>query len=186
MTLQELGNLGEFIAAIAVLVTLVYLAIQVRHANTLARAQTRERMVEQAQQEVYKGFVDNPAIVRSLYKPEALDETEWIQLSGWILAAMRQREYEYFQMRAGVIEKEIWEAYRGLIAIHLGSERMRKWWDEWGGEPFDPEFRRMVAEFLAERANPHYFDALTKIVDDRHPGPGADAATASDEPEARA
>ncbi len=176
MTLQELGNLGEFIAAIAVLVTLVYLAIQVRHANTLARAQTRERMVEQAQQEVYKGFIDNPSILRSLYKPEPLDEDEWIRLSGWILAAMRQREYEYFQMRAGIIEKQIWEAYRGLIAIHLGSSRMRKWWEEWGCEPFDLEFRKMVTEFLDERSHPQYFDALVRLVADRDPGPGAEVS----------
>lgn len=31
MSLQDLGNIGEFIAAIATVVTLVYLAIQIRH-----------------------------------------------------------------------------------------------------------------------------------------------------------
>jgi hypothetical protein len=36
VTISELGSLGEFIGSIAVLVTLVYLAIQVR----LARAQS--------------------------------------------------------------------------------------------------------------------------------------------------
>ena len=173
MSIQELGSLGEFIAAIAVLVTLVYLALQVRHANSLARAQTRERMVEQAQHEVYKGFIDNPSIWRSLYKREPLDETEWIQLSGWLLAAMRQREYEYFQMRDGNIEKEIWEAYRGLIAIHLGSARTQKWWDEWGGIPFDSGFRDMVGEFLRSHANPDYFDVFAKLVADRDAGPGS-------------
>lgn len=164
MTLQELGSLGEFVAAIAVLVTLVYLALQIRQSNTLARAQTRERMVEQAQSEVYKGFIDNPSIVRSLYKEEALSESEWIQLSGWLLAAMRQREYEYFQMKVGVIEKEIWEAYRGLIGIHLGNPRTRRWWDEWGSVPFAPEFCDMVREFLQGNANPGYFDALQEII----------------------
>ena len=30
MTLEDLGNLGEFIAAVAVVVSLVYLALQIR------------------------------------------------------------------------------------------------------------------------------------------------------------
>ncbi|MDJ0652568.1 MAG: hypothetical protein QNJ40_00315 [Xanthomonadales bacterium] len=180
MTIQELGSLGEFIASIAVLVTLVYLAIQVRHANVLAKAQTRERMVEQAQQEVYKGFIDNPSVLRSLYKPEPLEEKEWIQLSGWVLAAMRQREYEYFQMKDGNIEKEVWEAYRGLITIHLGSARMRRWWDEWGHVPFNGEFCAMVTELLDAQANPHYFEGLKALIADRVPGPGGAPGSAAD------
>ena len=36
MNIEELGSLGEFVGAIAVLVTLVYLAIQTRHTRTAA------------------------------------------------------------------------------------------------------------------------------------------------------
>jgi len=163
--------LAELIAAIAVVISLLYVAAQVRQSNKLARAQTRERMVGQASEEVYKGFVDDPSIIRSLYKWEPLTEDEWIRLSGWLLANMRQREYEYFQMRGGNIEKEVWEAYRGLITIHLGSERTRKWWDEWGSVPFDASFRSMVAELLNERANPNYFENLQRVIEDADPGP---------------
>lgn len=169
--MEELVAVAELIAAIAVVITLLYLAKQVRQSNNLARAQTRQRMIEQASDEVYKGFVDDPSILRSLYKQEALSEEEWIRLSGWLLAAMRQREYEYFQLKDGSIEKEVWEAYRGLITIHLGSKRMRKWWDNWGGVPFDPAFREMVSELLDKHSNPHYFEDLQRIIEDADPGP---------------
>jgi hypothetical protein len=39
VTLQDLGNLGELIAAIATVTTLIYLAVQVRASNRLARAE---------------------------------------------------------------------------------------------------------------------------------------------------
>jgi hypothetical protein len=39
MTIQELGSLGEFVAAIATIATLIYLAIQIRASNRLARAE---------------------------------------------------------------------------------------------------------------------------------------------------
>ena len=172
MSIEKLVAIAELVAAIAVVVSLLYLAAQVRQSNQLARAQTRERMTNQAGDEVYKGFIDEPEIVQSLYKADALTETEWIRLSGWLLAAMRQREYEFFQMKSGNIEKEVWMAYRGLITIHLGSDRTRKWWDTWGKVPFDRGFCDMVSELLDEQAKPHYFDDLLKLVDDQDPGPG--------------
>ena len=39
MTLEDLGNLGELIAAAATVLTLIYLAIQIRTSNRLARAE---------------------------------------------------------------------------------------------------------------------------------------------------
>ncbi len=40
-TIQMLGSLGEFVGAIAVVATLVYLAIQVRHSKEAMEANTR-------------------------------------------------------------------------------------------------------------------------------------------------
>ncbi len=171
MSIEELVALAELIAAIAVVISLLYLAAQVRQSNKLARAHTRERMINQASDEVYKGFVDDPSILRSLYKSDPLSEEEWIRLSGWLLAAMRQREYEYFQMKDGNIEKEVWEAYRRLITIHLGSKRTRKWWDSWGSVPFDSGFCSMVSELLDKQANPNYFENLQRVIEDADSGP---------------
>lgn len=171
MSIEKLVAIADLVAAAAVVVSLLYLAAQVRQSNALARAQTRERMTNQASDEVYKGFVEEPGILRSLYKTEKLAEEEWIKLSGWLLAAMRQREYEFFQMKAGNIEKQVWEAYRGLITIHLGSERTQKWWNNWGKVPFDPEFCAMVSQLLEEQAKPDYFENLQRIIEDGDQGP---------------
>jgi hypothetical protein len=110
--------------------------------------------------------------MKSLYKPEPLSETEWIQLSGWLLAAMRQREYEWFQMKDGNIDEASWHAYRGVITIHLGSSRTRVWWDTWGSVPFDPGFCTMVAELLDTAPEGNYFEQFRRIVSAAEPGPG--------------
>lgn len=49
MTLMELGALGEFVGAIAVVVTLVYLAIQIRQ-NTQAMEESRRLALAQTYQ----------------------------------------------------------------------------------------------------------------------------------------
>ena len=46
MTLSDLGNVGDFLGTIAVLVTLVYLAIQIRQNLATSRAQTRQALAD--------------------------------------------------------------------------------------------------------------------------------------------
>jgi hypothetical protein len=161
MSLAELSAVGELVASVAVVITLIYLAIQIRQANALARAQTRQRMVDQAQQEIYKGLIEEPSIFRSFYKAEALTETERIQLAGFLIAAMRQREYEWFQKRDGHLDEALWTAYRGVILLHLGTPRTRQWWLDSGRAVFDPEFSAMVDQLLEGREpSTAYFERI--------------------------
>ena len=46
MTIQDLGSLGELIAAIATVGTLAYLAVQIRQSNVSARAQSRQTLID--------------------------------------------------------------------------------------------------------------------------------------------
>ena len=41
MTIQDLGSIGEFVAAIATVATLVYLAIQIRSNTAALRSESR-------------------------------------------------------------------------------------------------------------------------------------------------
>ena len=164
MTIELIGASSELFAAIAVVLSLIYRARQVKQANSLAKGQTRQRMVEQAQEEVYKGFIEEPTIFQNLYKAEPLTELEWIQLTGWLLAAMRQREFEWFQMQDGNIDVELWDAYKRVITIHLGTPRVRKWWDTNGHFPFDESFCAMVSDLLDEHGETSYFDDFKNFI----------------------
>ena len=53
MTIAELGSLGELVSGLAVLVTLIYLAVQVRHSRTLL-----ERNEKIALSQVYQARTD--------------------------------------------------------------------------------------------------------------------------------
>ena len=157
MTIELISASSDLIAAITVIVSLIYLSRQVKQANTIAKGQTRQRMVEQAQEEVYKGFIDNPSIFMSMYKTEPLTEEEWVRLTGWLLVAMRQREFEWFQMQDGNIDKELWDAYKLVITIHLGTPRVRTWWETNGSFPFHKSFCTVVTQLLDEHGETSYF-----------------------------
>jgi type II secretory pathway pseudopilin PulG len=53
MTLNDISSIANLLAAIGVLITLIYLSRQVRQGNMLTKFQARQRMVEQAQEELY-------------------------------------------------------------------------------------------------------------------------------------
>ena len=128
MTLGDIGSIANLFAAIGVLVTLVYLSRQVRQGNLLARAQARQRMVEQT--------------------------------CDFLLAAMRQREWEWLQFKDGVIKRDVYAAYHEVIALHLGIPRTSRWWQTVGRIRFDSGFVADVDSFLAGRPTTDYF---TKI-----------------------
>ncbi len=86
MTIEELGNLGEFIAAIAVLVSLVYLALQIRQ-NTKQVEQASFNDVYRAYSEMRQSVYTDGAIAEILVKAvagEALSRVETIKVEAFI------------------------------------------------------------------------------------------------------
>jgi hypothetical protein len=71
---------------------------------------------------------------------------------------MRQREWEWFQHRDGVIDEGVAKAYFGIIALHLGIPRTRHWWATIGRIGFDPHFVAEVDQFIADRPVTTYFE----------------------------
>ena len=82
MTIQDLGSIGELVAAIATVATLAYLAIQIRHNTTSVRAASRleiasgwrahnrsmlDPAVNRAYQEGLRAYPDLPYQERSIF-----------------------------------------------------------------------------------------------------------------------
>jgi hypothetical protein len=159
MTISDLGAIANLLAAIGVLATLIYLSRQVRQSNLLARFQARQRMVEQAHQELYE--LKNDARLRSCFGKNAhLSEDEQEILHYFLVAAMRQREWEWFQYKDGVIKKDVYEAYQEVIALHLGVPQTRRWWQTVGRIGFNQAFVADVDKFLVGSPLTNYFELI--------------------------
>jgi hypothetical protein len=159
MTLNDVSSIANLLAALGVLITLIYLSRQVRQGNMLAKYQARQRMVEQAQEELYH-WGSHPRLRDAFAKSEPLSEHEQEEVHYFLLAAMRQREWEWFQFKDGVINKQVYGAYHEVIALHLGTPRTRNWWQTVGRIGFHPAFVAEVDAFLAKRPTTNYFEAI--------------------------
>ena len=149
MTLENWAFIAQIVASIAVVVSLIYLGIQVRHANVLSRAQTRQSMMELTQEQLLLQVTD-PSIWLGVFSNEPRSVEEKVKVNMWLTLFMRQREYEWFTYNEGIIDASMFNAYAGVIGIILGTERNRRWWDlRRKVNEFDPRFMAHVDGIIA-------------------------------------
>ena len=162
MTLEQWAYLGQIVAAAAVVGSLVYLGMQVRQSNALSRAQTRQSMMELSQEQILINVAD-PKLWTLLLSEEPLEGDEKVRVNLFLTAVMRQREYEWFAHRDGVIDAEMFEAYSGVIAILLGTERNRRWWKIRAEiKEFDPQFMAFVDDVLEKAPISNYQNLIDR------------------------
>ena len=160
MNWDAIGAVGEIVGALAVVLTLAYLALQVRTArkatidqNTLARASgVREMMLTVVENdELRMNFIRDSGVephydqlARSLgVSVEEASRLEWHNsLWFWL---------PWGQWTATHDEKGLKEL-KHLIASFYSNPSIRKSWDSspWGKPILDPEFVRFVDEILAK------------------------------------
>ncbi len=158
MTLEEFAYLAEIIGVIVVIVTLIYLSMQVRQGADLLRSESRQAQVTNDQNGVYL-FVEHPDIGRLFSQKETPSFVEKTKLQFWIIGQMRAREHEWLQYRSGALDEETWLSFHGVIYFLLGTPRAREHW-ELCSPYFNPDFVGMVKEMMADVPHIDYWEKL--------------------------
>jgi len=96
---------------------------------------------------VFLGLQSAPEVARALKLRNA-------QVSG--------RTFEWLQYKAGAMNKESWETYRGVISFVFGTERARALRGLTSGY-FNPGFTEMVAGMITDMPPVDYWDQLQDI-----------------------
>ena len=160
MTLESAALLAEILAAVGVIISLIYLAAQVRQSNVVARTQARQSWIQLAQNELFK-FVDHPAVFDA-FSSESPSREDKVRVIYWVLASLRQREFEWFQHKDGVIDDDHFRAYSAVITVILGTPRTRKLWTKVRYQ-FDPGFATYVDDLVAAAPLSEYFKSVDDI-----------------------
>ena len=142
MSIQDLGSLGEFIAAIATIATLVYLAVQIRQNTDTVRNQS-ETTVSQQLADWCGQVVTTPGL-SALYDKAARDpgnlDNEERALFLWMIAQLFLiYEGHYHLYKKGFIVQSAWGAKENLMLGLLQNPVVRDWWDS-RVSPMSPEF----------------------------------------------
>ena len=132
-TLQDLGNLGEFVGALGVIVSLVYLARQMHQNTTSVRAASFNSMVQNSLRLLEHTFIDSE-FASFLHKaetdPSALSPEEKVRWDSYMTAVYRHFGNLVYQHRVGALDQEMWESYERTLRLRLRMPSWRVWFQE--------------------------------------------------------
>jgi len=161
MNLEQIAQIAEIIGQIAVIVTLLYLAAQVRQGAQILWSESRQAQVAYDQGGVYK-FVEYPELGRLFSQDEKPSFAEKTRLLFWMIGQMRAREHEWLQYRSGALDEETWISYRDVIYFLLGTKRARELWGLCSPY-FNPDFVEMVAKMIEGVPEIDFWEKLERI-----------------------
>ena len=159
--LEQMVQIAEIIGLIVIMVSLVFIAIQVKQGADAMRSEARQAQTN-LDLALVSRLVDYPEIGRIFSQSETPTFEEKTQLMFWIIGQLRTREHEWLQYKSGALDKETWESYRGVIYFVLGTPRAREMW-ELTKAYFNAEFVSMVDDMIVDVPVIDYWDKLREI-----------------------
>ena len=172
MTIQDLGSLGEFLAAIATLATLVYLAMQIRQNSESVKAAAAQSVlagVNNALQNAASTPQLARVVVQGQTKFDQLSDEEQQQFIVWVFSWFRTIELAHHNYLLGYLDSRIWEGQARHLESVVQSPAVRNWW-HLRESVFSPQFREFVNGLNPESS----VSSVGKLFEDLRPeGPAA-------------
>ena len=149
MTLGELGSLGEFLAAIATLATLIYLAVQIRQ-NTLSTRAASHHAITDVMNKTNHLVVGDAEVARIWIAGRAdrstLNVEERERFDALLISYFHVFDTLHYQARVGAGDTELLLAEEKSFAHLFSQPGVSEWWAE-NPYAFSPEFRSYMEGF---------------------------------------
>jgi len=156
MDIQDLGAIGEFISSVAIVITLIFLTMETRHARNATQQGNRQAR-HQIRTDISLSLAVNPQLSEVLAKSAAhlggdplenefgLTDSEYIQLLLHTLSSFRHFEDQYFSDLPASDRLGLESQVRQALSLSTYS----KLWEQFKGG-FDDRFQQYVDNLMPE------------------------------------
>ena len=146
--LEDLGNLGDFIGGLAVVVTLLYLTFQIRQNTASVRAATLQSAA-QANAELLERFASDPELLR-IYQAgtrdfESLSPDDQLRFASVMGSLLHRVEGMVGQLHSGLLPPEAVEGGANRLRGAFALPGTRAWWER-GKHVFNARLQTWVEE----------------------------------------
>lgn len=152
LSIQDWGAVGEIISAIAVVISLLYLAVQIRNQNRESRLSTINNSLAEWNS-LLSLVADNSELAdiwnRGL-KNEELTETEEVRFRGFVNSYFRVVEGLYLQHLEGRLDNRVWQGIGTGTMEMLASAGLHRFWShrkQW----YSREFQEYVEKTISAK-----------------------------------
>ena len=156
MNWDAIGAIAETLGAIAVFLSLIYLAIQTKN-NTRALRSAAFHQVRGSFSDVSLAFAQDPAIGSLLFRamendPE-LTKEEIIRFGFVLTTLLRRGESAYFQSTDGSLQMEAWNGIKETITVAINNVYGEAWWKTTSGR-FTSDYTEIIQHAINSRSPP--------------------------------
>lgn len=154
MTWDAIAAVAELVGAAGVILSLVYLAGQVRSSGSQARHAAIQSVVNKMN-ELWNTMASASTADLWTRGSKGLDqlegESERVQFSALMLSMLRPYEEVYHYRRDGLVDDWTWESISTVCHALMGTPGWWEWWTLRGGW-FSSEFQAHIREVQTEGA----------------------------------
>ena len=162
MNWEAFSAISSAVATLAVTMSVIYLAIQVKTSTKATNSQTYQ-FATQALGEMASivGVSKDLSriFVHGMADPDSIDAEEYYQLSYLLISLFRRYENIFYQWQLDMIDDDFWRGHRNNLLWFFFQPGTQRWWKERRGG-FSDRFRT----FLDESTTDNYVEQPDRFV----------------------
>ena len=160
MNWDAISAIGELIGGFAVIVSILYLAVQVRISAKSNAAQSQRDTMD-----VFTFFAplleeENRAVFRKgLSNLNELTNDEKMHFHAMLHPLVSQYQAIHADHRAGIYDDEVYSSWKGAMVAVLSSNGAYQWWKQCKFV-YSPSFQSTIDRYLLNNTNPSFIELV--------------------------
>jgi hypothetical protein len=152
LTLEQASYIAEIIGVLSIVMSLVYVAVQIRQ-NTVAIRSETSQSIHDTWGDVYGRLSTNSGLTQIMLKGnpglDALSDADKGQYMSFWMHTMLTWQNAYYQYKAGTLEEIIWHTMRKtMLSALLSSPGFKEFWTS-RKSLFDDEYKEYLDNELS-------------------------------------
>ena len=130
MDIQDWGAIGDFVGGIAIIVSLVYVGVQIKQSTAAARAATSQAFSAQYTDHMVRlqNVEFRDVFIRGLKGLDQLDAGEQVAFFSYLNGVMRMFESFYLQKRDGSFDSAVYDSWTVQLVDLFGNSGAQEYW----------------------------------------------------------
>jgi hypothetical protein len=153
MNWDAIGAIAEVVAALSVVVSLIYVGFQIRQNTGAVRSATAQAVHDNYAAWYINLSNDaslNALLIKGLKDYSSLDEIEKARFIDTFMAFSSYSQNAYYQWREGALSPQLWLGWESLIMNLVGTPGGKEFWKE-RGYTFGDDYRDYVVNTIMKK-----------------------------------
>ena len=159
MSIQDLGSIGEFVSSIAVVASLIYLALQIRLDSKQTALQTKaihatafQNLIDH-HSSIQTNIINNPelrnAVMMAREKPDEIDAESLLLYRMFVTQQLRSFHNAYHLLESGLIDQDQWKTLESNIKRVVTGRHFEEHWNNSAKSDYPEGFRDEIDRYRA-------------------------------------